>query len=165
MRPAYGPRPPTIIPTRGARTASAKSSVNRPAPVSVIGLLICNTFPPKLRPAIFRFNTKHAPRLSPSPHPTRSMRVRDAEAIAEAVQRPTGKVWCRCARRRPISRAQIHPRCRHEWSISSLSWSGTGIDWTSASQRCQLRSNCLRKSVLYRTAEPYILALPLLVAT
>ena len=67
MRPAYGPRPPTIIPTRGARTASAKSSVNRPAPVSVIGLLICNTFPPKLRPAIFRFNTKHAPRLSPPP--------------------------------------------------------------------------------------------------
>src|SRR5262249_28601806 len=62
----------TIIPTRGARTASAKSSVNRPAPVSLIGLLICNTFPPKLRPAIFRFNTKHAPRLSPSPHPTLS---------------------------------------------------------------------------------------------
>src|SRR5215469_14352449 len=57
----------TIIPTRGARTASAKSSVIRPAPVSLIGLLICNTFPPKLRPAIFRFNTKHAPRLSPSP--------------------------------------------------------------------------------------------------
>ena len=34
-----------------------------------------------------------------------------------------------------------------------------------SAQRCQLRSNCLRKSVLYRTAEPYILALPLLVAT
>src|SRR5262249_11489989 len=84
----------TIIPTRGACTASAKSSVNRPAPVSLIGLLTCNTFPPKLRPAIFRFNTKHAPRLSPSPpsdsqlagatEPIDARHFRDAEAIAEA---------------------------------------------------------------------------------
>src|SRR5215831_21023033 len=96
--------------------------------------------------------------LAGATEPIDARRFRDAEAIAEAVQRPTGKVWRRCARRRPISRAQIHPRCRHEWSISSLSWSGTGIDWTSASQRCQLRSNCL-------TAGPYILALSLLVAT
>ncbi len=51
----------TIIPTRGARTASAKSNVNRPAPVSLIDLLM-----------IFRFNTKYAPRLSPSPHRTLS---------------------------------------------------------------------------------------------
>src|SRR5947208_25596 len=40
--------------------------------------------------------------------------------------------------------SQIHTCCRQEWSISSLTWSRTGVDWTSALRRCQLRSNRLR---------------------
>src|SRR6516162_3722741 len=53
----------TIIPTRGARTASAKSNVNRPA--SLASLIF------------FRFNTKYAPRLSPSPIRLSASRQRD----------------------------------------------------------------------------------------
>ena len=136
---------------------------------------------------------------------------RDAEAIAEAVQRPTmhfvaiktpeqmdllalHRVRSRLVGQRtgvinqirgfliergitvrqgvmPLRKAlpdilsSNTQRYRQEWSISSPNWSRTGVAWTSALQRCRLRSNCLRKSVLYRTAEPYILALPLLVAT
>ena len=51
----------TIIPTREARTASAKSKCEQAGAGYLIDLLM-----------IFGFNTKYAPRLSPSPHPTPS---------------------------------------------------------------------------------------------